>query len=267
VRIRSAAALLLVTVAGPVQAQDAHGVAAYFGTAFTTGGEAPHVEQPVLGDNVDTWGLHAFYSHQSASYWGAPDPFGAFHVNAFGGSVSASFLAGRLGLEGTGGRYTFSCAPGIDCKDGVMGGGSALFRLLRAPLSFDSGSRVTMSLRGAAAWSGTGGSDYKYVSATAGIPIALSAAEGTYRVVGFLTPGITWASVKAPVRVLTQFGSINTGSFEHDGTRGMLSGGIGVVPSVNGIGLSLGFQRIFVRQARTQFGVTLTWNMPKFGDR
>jgi hypothetical protein len=258
---------MLITVPAPARAQDAHGVAAYFGTAFTTGGEAPHVEQPVVGDNVDTWGLHAYYTHQSASYWGTPDPFGAFHFDALGGSVSASFLSGRLGLEGTAGYYTFSCAPRLDCKDGVMGGGSAIFRLLRVPLSFDSGSRVTMSFKGAAAWSGTGGSDFKYVSANAGVPIALAVPEGTYRVVGFLTPGMTWASMKAPVRVQTQFGSINIGSFQHAGVRGMLSGGIGLVPSARGVGLSLGFQHIFVRQARTQFGATLTWSMPKSGDR
>lgn len=81
----------------------------------------------MLADNVNIWGLHPFYTHQSANQWRAPDPFGAFGVNGFGGSISASFLAGRLGLDAMGGYYAFSCEPGVDCKGGVTGGGSAFF--------------------------------------------------------------------------------------------------------------------------------------------
>jgi hypothetical protein len=134
-------------------------------------------------------------------------------------------------------------------------------------LPFISGSRVTVSLRSAAAGSGTDGNYVKYVSATAGLPIAISAPAGTYRIVGFLTPGITWASVKAPGFIVppsrpdTISQIIGGGSFQHDGGSGMLSGGLGLAPSTSGLGMSLGFQRIFVRRARTQFGATLTYKL------
>ena len=264
-RMGALAAVLVSISAAPLGAQNVHDVAAYFGTAFSTAIESPRVEQPMLGDSVNVWGLHPFYTRQSANYWGVPDPFGAFGVSGFGGSISSSFFTGRLGLEAMGGYYAFSCDPGVSCKGGFAGGGSALYRLLRAPMVFRSGSRLTVSLRSGAAWSGAGRADYKYASVTAGLPIALSAPAGAYRVVGFLTPGITWASLKALRLVYTQFGTLNIGSFEHDGTAGLLSGGLGLIPSANGIGVSLGFQRVFVRRARTEFGATLTWNRLRLG--
>jgi hypothetical protein len=265
VRTSALAAALLAILAAPLGAQNVHDVAAYFGTALTSGIEPPGVEQPMLGDNVNVWTLNPFYSHQSASYWGSSDPFGAFGVNAFGGSVSTSILAGRVGIEAMGGYLSFSC--GSRCTGGFTGGGSALLRVLHAPLPFISGSRVTVSLRSAAAGSATDGNYVKYVSATAGLPIAISAPASTYRIVGFLTPGITWASVKAPGFIMppsrpdTISQIIGGGSYQHDGGSGMLSGGLGLAPSTSGLGMSLGFQRIFVRRARTQFGATLTYKL------
>jgi hypothetical protein len=261
---------LIPMLTAPLRAQNVHDVAAYFGTALTSGIEPARVEQPMLGDNVNVWALHPFYSHQSASYWGSSDPFGPFGVNAFGVSVSTSILAGRLGVEAMGGYLSFfSCA----CTNGFSGGGSALLRIWRAPFPFISGSRVTVSLRSAVAGSGTDANYAKYVSATVGLPIAISKQVGAYRVVGFLTPGIAWASVKAPGFIVppskpdTIPQIIGGGSFQHDGGSGMLSGGLGLAPSTRGVGISLGFQRIFVRRARSQLGAAISWNISEFGRR
>lgn len=209
--------------------------------------------------------LHAFYTHLDFGGYGAASGTGIdpVHGNAFGGSVSGSLFKGRLGLSAMGGYLVPSCPSGVACSGFASVGGTAIYRLLRAPIMGDSGGRVTLSLRGSGARAFAPDSD-KYVSATVGLPIAFSAPEGkSYRIVGFVAPGIAWASLET--HVLNDVGEI--APFDHDGARGMLSGGIGLMPRGSGVGVSIGFQRIFVDQAGTQFGATLTWNMPQLGDR
>lgn len=257
------AALSLATI--PARAQTVHDVAAYFGTAYTTGIEIPRVEQPMLGDNNSVWGMHAFYTHESYGDFGTLQGLAAGNVsgNAFGASASASFLDGRLGLSAMGGYLVPSCPSGVTCNGFASAGGSAIFRLLRAPISTDSGGRVTLSLRASAAWAFAPDSD-RYVSATVGTPIAFSAPEGrNYRVVGFVTPGLAWATVKTLVPNFADSLVV----FHHDGVRGMISGGVGFMPTGSGVGVSVGVQKIFVSHCGAQFGATLTWNMPRLGDR
>lgn len=251
-------------LAAPLRAQNVHDVAAYFGTAFSTPGAAATIaEQPISGDNINTWGIAPFYTHESLGDFGAVTPFGDVSVNVFGGSLYASVLGGRLGLVATGAYLNPRCPDGFDCKGFATAGGTALLRLLRAPIGTDSGANVTLSLRASGGWAFAPDSD-RYASATVGVPIALSAAEGNYRVIAFVTPGLTWGTLKTLVP------NANLDSlvlFHHDGVRGMISGGVAVVPSRSGVGVHLGFQRIFVDHAGTQFSVALSWNMPKLGDR
>jgi hypothetical protein len=260
----TSAAILLLTLAAPLPAQNVHDVAAYFGTAFSTPGAAATIaEQPILGDNIDTWGIAPFYTHESLGDFGAVTPSGDVSVNVLGGSLYASLFSGRLGLVATGAYINPSCPDGFDCKGFATAGGAALYRLLRAPIGSDSGANVTLSLRASGGWAFAPDSD-RYASASVGVPIALSAAEGSYRVVAFVTPGLTWATLKTLVP------NANLDSlvlFHHDGVRGMLSGGVAFVPSRAGVGVHLGFQRIFVDHAGTQFSVALSWNLPKLGDR
>ena len=263
---RTAAALsILLLVSNRASGQTVHDLASYFGTAYTTGIEIPRVEQPMLGDKLDTWGLHAFYTHESYGDFGTLAGAAAGNVsgNAFGASASASFLDGRFGVSAMGGYLVPSCPTGVTCSGFASAGGSAIFRLVRAPLEGDSGSRITLSLRGSGAWAFAPDSD-KYVSATVGLPIAFSAPEGrTHRVVGFVTPGLAWASVKT----LTPNANDSLVVFHHDGVRGMVSGGLGFMPTGSGVGISVGVQKIFVSHGGAQFGATLTWNMPRLGDQ
>jgi hypothetical protein len=263
-KTHSSAAILLLTLAAPLRAQNVHDVAAYFGTIFSTPGAAATIaEQPILGDNIDTWGITPFYTHESFGDFGAVTPFGGVSANVFGGSLYASLFSGRLGLVATGAYIDPRCPEGFDCKGFATAGGTALLRMLRAPIGTDPGSNVTLSLRAAGGWAFAPDSD-RYVSASVGLPIALSAVEGSYRIVAFVTPGLTWGTL----RTLVPNASLDSlVRFHHDGVRGMLSGGIAFVPSREGVGVHLGFQRIFVDHAGTQFSAALSWNLPKLGDR
>jgi len=53
---------------------------------------------------------------------------------------------------------------------------------------------------------------------------------------------------------------------EH-GVRGGLSGGLAFVPVRAGVGVHLGFQRIFVDHAGAQFSAALSSNLPELRDR
>jgi hypothetical protein len=263
-KIPASAATLLLTFAAPVRAQNVHDVAAYFGSVLSTPGAAATVaEQPILGDNIDTWGLSPFYTHESLGGFGTLSPFGTVSTNVFGGSLFASILGGRLGLVATGAYINPNCPDGFACKGFATVGGTALLRLLRAPMETDPGARVTLSLRAAGGWAFAPDSD-RYASASVGVPIALSASEGAYRVVAFVSPSLVWGTFKT----LVPSADLNSlVLFDHEGVRGMLSGGLAFVPSRSGVGVHLGFQRMFVDHAGTQYSVALSWNMPKLGDR
>jgi hypothetical protein len=264
-KLRLSAVLLLLAIASSARAQNVKDFAAYFGSIFTTtGAAATMAEQPMLGDSTNIWGLAPNYTHESLGDFGTAGAFGDVSANVYGGSLYASFLHGRLGLMATGGYINPSCRDGFDCKGFATVGGSVLYRLLRNSVTSDyGGGRFTMSLRAAGGYAFAPDSD-RYVSASVGVPLALSAPEGSYRIVGFLTPGFTWGSLKTVL--LESGGSVIVPIDEH-GVRGVLSGGVGFVPSGAGVGLHLGFQRIFVDHAGTQFSAALSWNLPRLGDR
>jgi hypothetical protein len=260
---RTLAVLIALALPLAAHAQSVHDAAAYLGTAFTTGIDAPRVEQPMLGDTTNVWGVHAFYTHIGFGLFQPFNTIGPVKANAFGGAVSTSLLSGRLGLAVMGGYLSPSCSAGETCNGFADIGGDALFRILRAPIETDSAARITVSLRGATGWAFAPDSD-KYVSATVGLPIAFSAPEGRgHRIVGFVTPGLAWGTVKTLVPNFADSLVV----FHHDGVSGMLSGGVAYLPTASGVGLSLGFQKLFVSNAGTQFSAALTWNMPRLGDR
>lgn len=247
----------LAAFAAASSSQTAHDVAAYLATVrTTTGGATPVVESPMLGDSINTFGLQALYTHVTFGDFGET-PFGAERADVFGGAAFASIFGGRLGLTGSAAYLAPDCPIGLVCRGNGTAGASATMRLANAAVG-DPGGRVTLSLRAAGGWSFDAGSD-RYTSATAGLPIAFSAAEGRYRVAAFLSPGFAWGSVKTRELVLDDEGDFFQ-PFDHSGARGMLSGGVGFVPDAGGVGFHIGFQRIFMTRGGAQFGAALSWS-------
>lgn len=265
-KLRLTAVLSLLAFSSPARAQNEKDFSAYFGSVFTTTGAAAIIaEPPMLGDSVGSWGLVPSYTHESFGDFGTTGAFNDVSANVFGGTIYASFLRGRLGLTATGGYINPSCPDGFDCKGFATIGGSVLYRLLRAEVRTDSGGRFTLSLRAAGGYAFAPDSD-RYVSASVGVPLAISGrtTEAGYRVMGFLTPGLTWGSLKTVL--LESEGNVIVPIDEH-GVRGVLSGGLALMPVGAGVGVHLGFQRIFVDHAGAQFSAALSWNLPQLGDR
>lgn len=239
-----------------VSAQNVHDLSAYLGTVLTSAGASPIVDAPMLGDSVNVFGVEALYTHLTFGDFGSLGPIGSLRADAFGGAASTSLFGGRLGVSASAAYIVPDCPIGLECRGNGSAGGSAIIRLANAAVG-DSAGRVTLSLRGAGAWSFDAGSD-RYASATASTPIAFSAREGSYRIVAFAAPGFAWGSLKSRTFVNPETGEL--GPFDHSGARAMLSGGLGFVPDRAGIGVHVGFQKIFVTGAGAQYGGGLTWS-------
>jgi len=255
-RFLLAASAVCAVCAHPASAQNVHDLSAYLATVLTTTGASPVVDAPMLGDSVNVFGVQALYTHLTFGDFGDLGPVGSVRADAFGGAVEASFLGGRLGIGANAAYIVPDCPIGFECRGNASAGGSAIVRLANAAVG-DSAGRVTLSVRTAGSWSFDAGSD-RYASATVGAPIAFSAREGHYRILAFGAPGIAWGSLKTKTFVNPQTGEL--GPFDHSGARGMLSGGIGFLPDRAGVGVQIGFQKIFVSQAGAQYGAALTWS-------
>ena len=259
--MRARAALLalagLAAIATAARSQTAHDVAAYLGTVrTTTGATTPVIESPMLGDSINTFGLQTLYTHVTFGDFGET-PFGAERADVFGGGLFASIFGGRLGVTASAAYLAPDCPIGLVCRGNGTGGGSVTMRLANAAVG-DPGGRVTSSLRAAGGWSFDAGSD-RYASATVGAPIAFSAQEGRYRIAAFLSPGMAWGSVKTTELVISDFGDFMQ-PFDHSGARGMLSGGVGFVPDGAGVGVHIGFEKVFMTRGGAQFGAALSWS-------
>jgi hypothetical protein len=66
------------------------------------------------------------------------------------------------------------------------------------------------------------------------------------QIVPFVSPGFGW-------------GRVSEGGDSESGTRFVLGGGVGIVSSNSGLGLTLGAQKVFIDGGKLVFGAGLTW--------
>jgi hypothetical protein len=163
-------------------------------------------------------------------------------VNAFAATVDIP--AGRKAMVGlTAGYQTFDCT---DCKGHFIAGAHAEGRLTST--AFGTGndaSELTIGLNGSFGYGQPEGGHL--VTLTAGLPIALVAGGPTLKIAPFLTPGLGWG------RVSPDQGSSTSG------TRFMLGGGVALQSSTSPIGANFGFQKVFIDNGDTVFGVNVTF--------
>ena len=194
--------------------------------------------------------------------------------------VGADFLMGTATLSLIGGIQHFAC-PGkedvgfgtidYDCRQGYMGGASIDLPLVHSTMGaqgaglnlglqmtggygvanevmkvkFDDGSTrssITVGMNG--------------YSATLGLPLSIVAKSGNFNIVPHLTPRFGWGSADMKIEF-----SDDPASNEEDtesGTRFMLGGGVGVYFQ-NGVGLTLGFQKVFIEDGAAAIGLGVTW--------
>lgn len=229
------AGLLALLAAAPAQAQgepDVNDLAGYFGINFTPTGLLTPMpsSSPAagMGFNVRVGTLDV---GDDARTLGAGIDFGAG--------------AGRFGVQAS-----FSS---IDCDncDGLFGIGADLdWPLWTSVSGATSPASFAIGLRPAFGWGkGTGSNDdLSAMSLAASVPVTMTMGRTT-KFVAFLTPGFGWGRV-----------SDSATNDSESGTRPMVGGGIGV-NMTNGIGLNVGFNRVFVEDiGETTFGVGFSWH-------
>lgn len=173
-------------------------------------------------------------------------------VRAFGGGIDIGAGPGRLGLQAL-----YASQDCQDC-DGLFGLGADFDLPLWSSLTDASmnSTKFSIGLRPSFGYGkGTGNNDnFSSMSFAGSLPVSVSMGSTT-KFVAFLTPGFGWGKIKE-----NDFLGLGS-NFDESGTRPILGGGFGL-NLTSGIGLNLGFHRVFARDAETAFGLGFNWHGP-----
>ena len=227
------AALASLAAARPAAAQDFGDIAAFVGLVTTPVGSLPPLPlTPPIADGAVPPRFDLRYGR-----W------------KFDGDDAAQHTVGaglRFGAGGGQGSLTASYMTCDGC-DGAVGLGLELTAALVQPTGGQSSAfsvGVRPSLGVARSFGDAEGTSY---SASLGLPIGLHVrSAGGAEFVPFVIPGFG-------------YGGVSGDGESESGTRFMLGGGVGVANLSGGLGVHVGFQKIFLEDAPTQFGVGLSF--------
>lgn len=219
--------LAVVMSMRPVYAQDEGDVTAYFALSFTsTGGFVPLPTAARMGEPGGAMSLR--YGQLSF------DSDDAFHNIGISGDFRAG--AGRLGV--TGGALVCS-----GCDPVIMLGADWTTPLSRR--ASDAGSFAVGLTTAAGVGIPSSDADGILLSASLGLPLSMTAGEPRgVRVIPYITPAVGFGAA--------------TGDGGDSGVRAMLGGGVGIV-AANGLGVSAGFQKVFIEDGEAIIGLAVTF--------
>lgn len=228
------APLASLAFAEPVAAQDVGDLAAFFGLITTPVGSLPPLPPPapVTDDRP------------------APPRFdlryGRWEID--GADVAQHTVGAGARFNAGGGQGSLTAAfTTCDGCDGTLGLGLDLTAALVRPTGGQT-SAFSVGLRPALGVArGLGDGDFTAFSASLGLPLGLHVrSTGGAEFVPYLIPGFG-------------FGRVSGDGDAESGTRFMLGGGVGVANLSGALGVHVGFQKIFLEEAPTQFGLGLTF--------
>ena len=245
-------------------------VAAYYALTLNPVGafaDVPHVRP---GGQTRT-GMRVLY--------GQVDEEGDITRRAFG--VGADIPMGTATLGLIGGLQHFAC-PGeedfgfviidYDCRQAFMGGASLNLPLVRRTMG-DQGTGLSLGLQMTGGY-GLGNEVAKIkmddgttresitlsmngYSATLGVPMSIVAKSGNFSIVPHITPRVGFGSAELKIDHSENDPTIESEDTDSD-MRFMLGGGVGIYFQ-NGVGLTLGFQKIFIEDGSAAVGLGMTW--------
>lgn len=216
----------------PAGAQSAGDDAAYFAIVSAPQGAVPPIlSEPMLDRVMRSMDVALRYGHVALD---------GGSLNSY--DVRLGFPLGAKAMFGVNAGYQDLSCRGR-CDGHVIAGANIEGRLTSMLVGRGAdAAKLTIGLNGEA---GLGRrTDITVVGFTAGLPIALLAGTPTLRIAPFLTPAIGLGHVT------------NDGDGE-TGTRFLLGGGVTFESLTSGIGANVGFQKVFLDQGKTMFGVSL----------
>jgi len=227
-------ALVLPSRVGAQQLPD--DFAAYVALGFTpVGGLAPMVTPTISGIPLRSVAISGRYGRLSETD-GALNNFVASVLLPVSTAASVTLNAGVR-------NQTFE--DGSDSQNDLILSVAGDMMLAQGPFGAG-GSRYTFGLNGELGYGKAPGTSSIWAGSV-GVPVALVTGTGPMKFVPFLTPAFG-------------FGTINSddpGS-KGSGSRFMLGGGIGLEQLTPNLSVSAGFQKIFIEDGKTIFGLSVT---------
>ncbi len=225
------AAAALVVSASSASAQDAGDAAAFVALVGTPYGALPAVAaQSNAGFALDV--RYGRYSFDALNV----------DVNTIGLGGNFNVGSGRMGVML--GRSTVKDVDGSTNMLGIDYNRS----LMSAPVGASTSSTFSLGLHPAFGYGNDSESDLNTMSFAVDMPLAFNVGmKNGMQVVSFVAPGFG-------------YGRMSDGTLSESGTRAALGGGIGLQNIGGGLGVNLGFRKIFLDEAPTQWGLGMSWS-------
>jgi hypothetical protein len=218
-----------------VAAQSDKAVVAYLTLIETPPGALPPtVSAPMLGRTMTSTDFAIRYGYVSLE--GASLHTGALTLGIPAGpKATIALTAGYQGVrcDGCDGHFVAAAKAEGRLSSSVLGTGAEAPHLnvgLSGELGFGKPSGGTL------------------LSLTAGLPVAMISGSPTLRIAPYLVPAFG-------------FGRATGGGDSENGSRFLLGGGLMFHNEQNGVGVNLGFQKIFIDQGDTVLGISLSFGL------
>ena len=208
-------------------------VAGYIALVSTpTAGVPPVVKQWMLADPAHGVGTETQWGHVSGN---------GGSLDTFVSGVTLPLAEGRADVGLSAGYLQASCGQG-DCTGFAVASGVVEGRVLQSQAG---NATFMLGLSGRIGFAKPGDGTAWSASASAPLSMAMGSPTGV-QIVPFVSPGFGW-------------GRVSEGGDSESGTRFVLGGGVGIVSSNSGLGLTLGAHKVFIDGGKLVFGAGLTW--------
>jgi hypothetical protein len=224
---------LALSPATRAPAQTTNDAAAYLAIISSPGGALPPIlSSPMLDRALTNLSVAIRYGHLST---------GGNDLNSIDGRLVIP--ASPTVVVGVNAGYQNVSCPRDVCDGHVIGGANVEDRLANLKLgSTVDAARITIGLNAEAGFGLRSG--LTAFSLSGGLPVALVSGPPSVRIAPFITPGIG-------------FGRVSGNGDSVNGTRFLLGGGVMFQSIRTGVGASFGFQKAFIQNGETMFGVSL----------
>lgn len=231
--MRCLAAVLVCGPASIALGQGGGEVSGYLALVSTpTAALSPVAKQWMLPDPAQGIGVETQWGHVSGN---------GGSINTFTSGINLPIAAGRGDVGFSAGTLRASCDVG-DCAGYVVASSVIEGRVLERQMG---GASFALGLSGRLGFAKP--SDATVWSAAASVPLSLAVnTQPEFQFVTFVAPGFGW-------------GHISEGGDSESGTRFMLGGGVGVISSTSGVGVTIGVQKVFIDGGKLVVGAGLTW--------
>ena len=213
-------------------------LAAYGALMATPHGALPAVASPLMaGEARAAAALDVRYGRYSFDVAGQD-----VAVNNIG--LGGNFAAGDRGRVG----FMLGRSTCENCESTTMAGVDYSMSLFSHPVGTSTSSSLNIGLHPAFGYGKQSNNDGNAMSVALDVPVsyAMGMKSGMH-FVSFLAPGMG-------------YGRMSDGITSLSGTRTSLGGGVALLNIGNGLGMNLGFRKVFLDEAPTQWGLGMSWS-------